>query len=83
MQIQKTGYTIQKLPTRQPQPAKQDAAPPQDSFTFSGRSDNKGWKVAGISLMLASVPIAIASRSVAVGAIGALAGVGLMFGPDD
>jgi len=82
MHIQKTSSPLRRpltTPSFQETPSEQ--APSSDTFTFSG-GDNTGWKVAGMTVMLASVPMAIAARSAAVGAVGVLAGIGLMFGPD-
>lgn len=55
---------------------------PADQVTLSGGGD-EGWKMAGIMMMLAAVPVGAATRSLAVGAMMGVVGVGLMFGPDD
>ena len=82
MHIQKTSSPLRR-PQTTPSFHKTSSDHPQssDTFTFSG-GGNAGWKVAGITVMLASVPMAIAARSAAVGAVGVLTGIGLMFGPD-
>lgn len=86
MNIQSTGKTIrakklnslkQKI---QPQPS--PGADQTDSFTFSS-DDNAGWKLSGLCVGLASLPLAIGTRSPALAVVGLIAGVAIAFGPDD
>ena len=54
---------------------------PSDSFSFS-RGDNSGWKIAGMTVALFSVPMAIATKSPALALVGGAVGIGLAFGSD-
>ena len=52
-------------------------------MTLSRSGSGEGWKMAGITTMLAAVPIGVVAKSAGVGAIVGLAGVAMMFGLDD
>ena len=89
MPITDSRFTIQSSTFKKPQksPTLEQSKPnsehcPSDTFTFSG-GRNAGWKIAVITTMLAAVPLGIASKNLAAGAMVGLVGVGLMFGPDN
>jgi len=88
MNISRTAHyapakTIKPSPLQRSSEAQPQAvsAEPRDTFTFSGNND--GWKIAGITVGLFSVPMAIATKSVPMALFGAGVGLALAFGPDN
>ena len=87
MQITRT-LAAQRLNSMSAKPAAsqeqeaQTSQGPSDSFTFSG-GDNAGWKIAGMTALLAAIPVGVIAKNAGAGAIVGLAGVALMFGPDN
>ena len=53
-----------------------------DNFTRSQPRDNAGWKIAGMSVAMMSIPLAIGAKSPALALVGGLVGLGLAFGSD-
>lgn len=89
MPITDSSYTIRSSRFNTPSPKKiqdpqveTEQAMPREEFTFSG-GDKAGWKIAGMTTMLAAVPVGVAAKNFGAGAMVGLVGLALMFGPDN
>lgn len=77
----RSGYTPPTQLAETPPPSANQE--PTETVTLSRSGSGEGWKMAGITTMLAAVPIGVVAKSAGVGAIVGLAGVAMMFGLDD
>lgn len=77
----KTPFTASRFEKADLDQTEPQSMNPQDEMTFSSR-DDAGWKIAGMSIALFSVPLAIAAKSVPMAVIGAGVGLAIAFGSD-